>query len=164
MDERLLQDLTCPITLDLFEDPVSVPCCGKGCVSGIQSNVLFIDRAHAVVRAVSPIMPPESGPCTPCTPLIILDRRGRSIAVNTMLSSSVVERERRMGGCFGCDASSQINNSSCLTFARTCRPINEIWCIVDSGPRDSPQTSIPSPCGFECIAMGPARVRWVPDS
>ncbi len=28
-EERLRQDLTCPITLALFQDPVSVPCCGK---------------------------------------------------------------------------------------------------------------------------------------
>ena len=27
--ENLLQDLKCPITLELFTDPVSVPCCGK---------------------------------------------------------------------------------------------------------------------------------------
>jgi len=27
--DNILNDLTCPITLDLFEDPISVPCCGK---------------------------------------------------------------------------------------------------------------------------------------
>jgi ankyrin repeat protein len=27
--DGLLQDLTCPITMELFEDPVTVPCCGK---------------------------------------------------------------------------------------------------------------------------------------
>ena len=29
MEEKLLQDLTCPIGLELFDDPISVPCCGK---------------------------------------------------------------------------------------------------------------------------------------
>lgn len=28
---NIVNDLTCPITLELFEDPVSVPCCGKAC-------------------------------------------------------------------------------------------------------------------------------------
>ena len=27
--ESLVKDLTCPITFELFEDPISVPCCGK---------------------------------------------------------------------------------------------------------------------------------------
>lgn len=29
MEAKIIQDSTCPITLDLFEDPVTVPCCGK---------------------------------------------------------------------------------------------------------------------------------------
>lgn len=27
--DNLIQDLTCPLTLELFEDPITVPCCGK---------------------------------------------------------------------------------------------------------------------------------------
>src|SRR3990170_1647878 len=27
--EEIVKDLTCPITQDLFEDPITVPCCGK---------------------------------------------------------------------------------------------------------------------------------------
>lgn len=27
--DQLIQDLTCPITMELFEDPITVPCCGK---------------------------------------------------------------------------------------------------------------------------------------
>jgi hypothetical protein len=29
LDSHLRQDLTCPLTLELFVDPISVPCCGK---------------------------------------------------------------------------------------------------------------------------------------
>ena len=27
--DNILNDLTCPITLELFDDPITVPCCGK---------------------------------------------------------------------------------------------------------------------------------------
>eukprot|EP01084_Bolivina_argentea_P002250 4158_1 len=29
MEQKIIEDLTCPITLELFEDPITVPCCGK---------------------------------------------------------------------------------------------------------------------------------------
>eukprot|EP01083_Nonionella_stella_P182434 656511_1 len=29
MEDKILEELTCPITFELFEDPISVPCCGK---------------------------------------------------------------------------------------------------------------------------------------
>eukprot|EP01084_Bolivina_argentea_P002249 4157_1 len=29
MQDKILEELTCPITYELFEDPISVPCCGK---------------------------------------------------------------------------------------------------------------------------------------
>eukprot|EP01083_Nonionella_stella_P087119 242234_1 len=29
MEQKIIEDLTCPITLELFSDPITVPCCGK---------------------------------------------------------------------------------------------------------------------------------------
>jgi len=42
--KRLLEDLTCPITLELFVDPVTLPCCGKACER--QSLVEVFLRRH----------------------------------------------------------------------------------------------------------------------
>ena len=29
MEAKIIEELTCPITLELFQDPITVPCCGK---------------------------------------------------------------------------------------------------------------------------------------
>src|SRR5271170_2805628 len=42
--DQLVIDLTCPITLALFEDPITAPCCGK-CISRL-ALAQFFESSH----------------------------------------------------------------------------------------------------------------------